>query len=175
MNFPKGTVWKAGNKYSYVISFMGGILKVMEEVLPWDYEASSVLQAETQSAIALWKGWDTATCTVEDGQIVRFKNAATPVCGCFRINSPTSCTYAISLTGTNADHFSITYDERGTTVGSGTGQIPPGSNIRFQISPTGSAESGDEANLVFTVTTTGGQTINIDSEVQRDGLFTIIL
>lgn len=172
MGFPKGTSWRAGYRYAYTISYMGGILKVNETVLPWEYNNTTGLTADAQSAMASWVGWDSATCT-ESGQTVTFKSASTPVRGIFRINSPTSCTYSISLTGTNADKFSISSGASGT-IGTGVGEIKPGNNIEFKVSALTGATAGDEANLVFTVTK-DGRTINIDSEVQKDGFFTIKL
>ena len=170
MSFPAGTAWEAGYKYSYTISYLGGVLKVNETVLPWDYTSTSGLSVETQSAIASWQGWVSSTCTVS-GQTATFKPDGTPVRGVFRINSPTSCTYNITLTGTNADKFSITRGASGT-IGTGEGNIKPGQNISFEISALEGASSGDEANLVFTVTA-GGRTISIDSEIQRDGQLTV--
>ncbi len=172
MNFPAGTSWQAGYKYSYTITYMGGILKVSEAVLPWDYENTTGLSADSQSAMASWVGWDSSTCT-EAGQTVTFKSASTPIRGIFRINAPTSCSYSISLTGANADKFSISSGASGT-IGTGAGEIKPGNNIEFNISALTGATAGDEANLVFTVTSSG-RTVNIDSEVQKDGLFTIKL
>lgn len=171
MPFPAGTSWEAGKKYSYTISYMGGILKVNETVLPWDYESTDGLEASTQSAIAAWIGWDTGTCTVS-GQTATFKNSSTPVRGIFRINSPTSCTYSIELEGANANKFTISSGGSGT-IGTGAGQIKPGQNIEFYIATNG-ATSGDETNLVFSVTV-GGRKYNIDSEIQRDGQFTVKL
>ena len=170
MSFPAGTSWQAGYKYAYTISYLGGVLKVKESVMPWDYTSTSGLSVETQSAVAAWIGWDTSTCDVS-GQTATFKTASTPVRGIFRINSPTSCTYAITLTGTNAGKFSITSGASGT-IGNGTEDIKPGENITFEISALEGASSGDEANLEFTVTV-GGRTISLDSEIQRDGQLTI--
>ncbi len=174
MSFPAGTSWEAGNKYSYTITYMGGILKVTETVLPWDYESTTGLDASTQSAMASWVGWDVSTAD-ETGLTAKFKSNGSggyiPMHGIFRINSPTSCTYSIALTGTNASSFSITSGASGT-IGTGDGQIDPGDNIDFYITPTGSAAVGHTANLTFTVTV-GGRTMSIDSEVQRDGTFII--
>ena len=169
MSFPPGTSWQAGHKYSYTISYMGGILIVNQEVLPWDYSSATGLQADSQSAMASWAGWDSATCT-ESRQTVTFRSSDIPVHGIFRINSPTSCTYNVTLS--NTEKFSI---EGGSgTIGSGSGQINPGQNIEFYISAKPGAAVGDQTGLTFTVTT-AGRTINIDSEVQKDGLFTITL
>lgn len=171
MPFPNGTSWDAGYKYSYTINYMGGILKINETVLPWDYESTTGLEASSQSAVASWLGWDTQTCTVV-GQTATFKSSSTPVHGIFRINSPTSCTYSIELTGANADKFTISSGGNGT-IGTGAGQIKPGQNIDFYIETNG-ASAGNETNLVFSVTASGRK-INIDSEVQKDGQFTIKL
>lgn len=171
MGFPNGTSWEAGYKYSYTINYMGGILKINEAVLPWDYESTTGLEASSQSAVASWLGWDTQTCTVA-GQTATFKNSSTPVRGIFRINSPTSCTYSIELTGANKDKFTISSGATGT-IGTDAGEIKPGQNIEFTIATNG-ATAGDETNLIFSVTA-GGRKINIDSEIQKDGQFTIKL
>lgn len=171
MPFPNGTSWEAGYKYSYTITYMGGILKINEAVLPWDYNSTDGLEASSQSAVASWLGWDTQTCTVA-GQTATFKSSSTPVHGIFRINSPTSCTYSIELTGANAGNFTISGGGSGT-IGTGPGEIKPGQNIDFYIETNG-ASAGDETNLVFSVTA-GGRKINIDSEIQKDGQFTIKL
>lgn len=171
MPFPNGTSWEAGYKYSYTITYMGGILKINEAVLPWDYNSTDGLEASSQSAVASWLGWDTETCTVA-GQTATFKSSSTPVHGIFRINSPTSCTYSIELTGANAGNFTISGGGSGT-IGTGPGEIKPGQNIDFYIETNG-ASAGDETNLVFSVTA-GGRKINIDSEIQKDGQFTIKL
>ena len=95
MSFPKGTSWQAGYKYSYVITYMGGILKINETVKPWEYvNTTDELSASSQSGMASWVGWDTATCTTS-GETVKFKSPSTPIRGIFRINAPTSCTYSI--------------------------------------------------------------------------------
>ena len=105
--------------------------------------------------------------------------------GMFKIYSPTQCTYHINLTQ-NADYYTITPND-GTnihvgmgSIGSSVGDILPGVNIDFYIS----ARDEDRpaagnppitAELSFSVQASGGREFSLDSELQRDGAYTIII
>lgn len=187
MSFPKGTSWKGGHKYSYTITYMGGIFKVEETVLPWNYSQLSA-SAENQSVMASWMGWDSSSCTVS-GRNITFKTDAQgrlmPIHGMFKIYSPTQCTYHINLSQ-NAEKYTFTpNDGTHTHVGSGSignseGDINPGVTIDFFIY----ADDDDRpaagqppitADLSFSVQASGGREYSLDSELQRDGVYTIII
>lgn len=178
MSFPKGTSWEAGNKYRYTISYMGGFLKIEETVLPWTYEESAGTSVEDQSAMGKFLGWDANTCTVS-GQNVTFVEDGSgdlkTIHGIFRINAPTPCTFHINLSQ-NQSYYTITTPT--WTIGDNTGDITPGADIDFYITANarpGVGESDIESDLSFSVTTSSGRDISIDSELQRDGAYKIII
>lgn len=175
LSFPVGTSWEAGHKYQYTINYMGGILKINESVLPWDYVASSST-VETQSAMATWMGWDANTCSASGSNVTFISDGESglkKIHGLFKIYAPTECTYTISLTGSDAAHFTL---ENGTgTIGTGTGEINPGATIDFYINAVDRPASGTyNAGLHFTVEASG-RTFSVDSEIQRDGDFNLII
>ena len=192
LSFPKGTSWKGGHKYSYTITYMGGIFKVEETVLDWNY-TSLAAPAEDQSVMASWMGWDSSTCTVS-GRNITFKtypdggpNAGKlmPIHGMFKIFSPTQCTYHINLSQ-NAEKYTITpNDGTHTSIGSGSigtssGDINPGVTIDFYISARdedrpAAGQPNITADLSFSVQASGGREYSLDSEIQRDGAYTIII
>ncbi len=187
LSFPKGTKWLGGHKYSYTVTYMGGIFKVEETVMDWNYTEMTG-SAEEQSAMASWIGWDSSTCTIS-GQNITFKTDTygklVPIHGMFKIYSPTQCTYHINLTQ-NANYYTITPNDGanvhvGTgSIGSSVGDILPGVNIDFYIS----ARDDDRpaagnppitAGLSFSVQASGGREFSLDTEIQRDGAFNIII
>lgn len=183
-SFPHGTSWEAGNKYQYTITYLGGILKVEESVLPWTYNELSA-SADEQSVMATWLGWDTSTCTVS-GTNVTFAtypdgdpNAGKlkRIHGMFKIYSPTNCTYHINMTQ-NADKYTF---QNGTgVIGTGTGEIAPGATIDFYIiaddaDRPAAGQPAITSNMTFTVRASGGRDYSLDSEIQHDGSFTIII
>lgn len=129
-------------------------------------------------------------------------NERTPIRGRFRIYSPRECTWKIKLTGAGASDFILSYytttvtppaesggeptityrsvsaDENGAISGQisetpGSGITAPGDLISFFISaPSGG--SNLTAGLEFTVEV-GGRIYSLDSEIQKDGDFEIIL
>ena len=187
LSFPKGTSWKGGHKYSYTVTYMGGIFKVEETVLPWNYtELTSA--ADSQSAMATWIGWDSSTCTVS-GRNVSFKTdpqgRLMTIHGMFKIYSPTQCTYHINLSQ-NASYYTFTPNNGSDphtcsgTIGTATGDTHPGVTIDFYIT----ADDDDRpaagqppitADLSFSVQASGGREFSLDSEIQRDGAYTIII
>lgn len=188
LSFPKGTSWKGGHKYSYTVTYMGGIFKVEESVLPWNYTELAA-SAEDQSVMASWVGWDTSTCDVT-GTNVTFKvdshGDTVPIRGMFRIFSPTQCTYHINLSQ-NQEHYIIT-PNNGTdihtgsgTIGTAAGDTNPGVTINFMITGPdfdhrpAAGQSNITADLSFSVQASGGREFSLDSELQRDGAFTIII
>lgn len=187
LSFPKGTSWKGGHKYSYTITYMGGIFKVEETVLDWNY-SSLEASAEDQSVMASWVGWDTSSCTVS-GRNITFKTDAQgrlmPIHGMFKIYSPTQCTYHINLSQ-NAEKYTFTpNDGTNTHIGSGSigtssGDINPGVTIDFYISALdadrpAAGQPPITADLSFSVQASGGRDYSLDSEIQRDGAYTIII
>ena len=184
MSFPAGTKWEAGNKYQYTITYMGGILKIVDSVLPWDYVEDSAT-VEERSAMAQWMGWDVTTCSISDTDISFITYPAgdpnagklKKIHGMFKIYSPTQCTYHINVTQ-NSDKYTI---ENATgTIGPSSGDITPGTTIDFYIS----ADDNDRpaagqpnitTGLSFSVTASGGRDYSLDSELQIDGPFTIII
>ena len=184
MSFPAGTKWEAGNKYQYTITYMGGILKIVDSVLPWDY-VEEVTSVEEQSVMAQWMGWDASTCVVNDTDITFTTYPAgdpkagklKKIHGMFKIYSPTQCTYHINMTQ-NADKYTI---ENGTgTIGPAAGDFTPGTTIDFYIT----ADDDDRpaagqpniiSGLSFSVTASGGRDYSLDSELQIDGPFNIII
>jgi len=187
LSFPKGTNWKGGHKYSYTVTYMGGIFKVEETVLDWNYtELSS--SAEDQSAMASWVGWDSSTCTIS-GRNITFKTdpqgRLMTIHGMFKIYSPTHCTYHINLSQ-NVNFYTITPNNGSDvhtgsgSIGTATGDTHPGVTIDFYIS----ADDDDRpaagqppitADLSFSVQASGGREFSLDSELQRDGAYTIII
>lgn len=184
MSFPKGTKWEAGNKYQYTITYMGGILKIVDSILPWDYSETTT-SVEEQSVMAKWMGWDSSTCSIS-GTDISFTTypAGDPnagklkkIHGMFKVYSPTQCTYRINMTQ-NASKYTI---EHGTgTIGSASGDIAPGATIDFYIS----ADDDDRpdpgqpditSGLTFSVTVSGGRDYSLNSELQIDGPFNIII
>ena len=175
LSFPAGTSWQAGQKYQYTISYMGGILKVDETILPWNYQETSST-AETQSAVAAWMGWDASTCAVSGSDVTFLSDGAgglKKIHGLFKIYAPTECDYTVSLTGSDAANFSL--ESATGTIGTGSGEIVPGTNIDFYISAVNRPASGTyNAGLHFTVTASG-RDFSLDSEIQREGDFNIII
>lgn len=188
LSFPKGTSWKGGHKYSYTITYMGGIFKVEESVLDWDYTELNA-SAEDQSVMASWIGWDTSTCDLV-GTNVTFKvdshGDTVPIRGMFRIFSPTQCTYHINLSQ-NQEHYTIT-PNNGTdvhtgsgSIGTSEGDINPGVTIYFLINGPdfdhrpAAGQPNITADLSFSVQASGGREYSLDSELQRDGAYTIII
>ena len=187
LSFPKGTSWKGGHTYSYTVTYMGGIFKVEESVLPWNYTETPAT-VEQQSAMASWVDWDSATCTIS-GSDITFKTdpqgRLIPIHGMFKIYSPTQCTYHINMTQ-NANFYTITPNDGANvhtgsgTIGTSTGDIRPGVTIDFYISardedrPAAGLED-IKAGLSFSVQASGGRAFSLDSELQRDGAFTIII
>ena len=175
LSFPVGASWKAGQKYQYVITYMGGILKVNETILPWDYEQTSST-VETQSAVATWMGWDANTCSASGSNVTFISDGAgglKKMHGLFKIYSPTDCDYTITLTGSDAANFSL--ESATGTIGTGSGETVPGTTIDFYISAVNRPASGTyNAGLHFTVTVSGRE-FSLDSELQRDGDFNIII
>lgn len=187
LSFPRGTSWKGGHMYSYTVTYMGGIFKVEETVLDWNYTELSA-GAEDQSAMASWIGWDSATCTTS-GRNISFKTdpqgRLIPIHGMFKIYSPTQCTYHINLSQ-NASYYTFTPNDGldvhvcSGTIGTATGDIHPGVTIDFYIT----ADDDDRpaagqppitADLSFSVQASGGRDFSLDSEIQRDGAYTIII
>jgi len=178
MSFPSGTTWDPGNKYLYTISYMGGILKIVQQVLPWEYvEATSTV--EEQAAVAYWMGWDSTTCSVENITDVKFitdsNGILQPIHGIFRINAPTNCTFYINMTQ-NASSYTVS--PASGTIGTDTGDIAPGTNIDFYITPGDRPAAGQpdiESGISFSIKTNSGREFSLDSELQRDGGFNIII
>jgi len=187
LSFPKGTKWLGGHKYSYTVTYMGGIFKVEDTVMDWNYTELSG-SAEEQSAMASWIGWDSSSCTVS-GRNVSFKTdehgRLMDIHGMFKIHSPTQCTYHINLTQ-NANYYTITPNDGSNihvgmgSIGYSSGDINPGVTIDFYIS----ADDDDRpaagnppitAGLSFSVQASGGRDFSLDSELQRDGQFNIII
>ena len=187
LSFPKGTKWLGGHKYSYTVTYMGGIFKVEETVLNWNYTELSA-SAEDQSAMATWVGWDSSTCTVS-GKNVSFKTdeygRLMTIHGMFKIYSPTQCTYHINLSQ-NANYYTFTPNDGSNvhvasgSIGYAAGDIQPGVTIDFYIT----ADDDDRpaagnppitADLSFSVQASGGRDFSLDSEIQRDGAYTIII
>lgn len=187
LSFPKGTNWKGGHKYSYTVTYMGGIFKVEETVLDWNYTELSA-GAENQSAMASWIGWDSSTCNIS-GRNISFKTdpqgRLMTIHGMFKIYSPTQCTYHINLSQ-NQSFYTITPNNGSDvhtgagSIGTATGDIHPGVTIDFYIS----ADDDDRpaagqppitADLSFSVQASGGRDFSLDSELQRDGAYTIII
>ena len=187
LSFPKGTKWLGGHKYSYTVTYMGGIFKVEETVMDWNYtELAGTV--EEQSAMASWIGWDSSTCTIS-GQNITFKTdehgKLMKIHGMFKIYSPTQCTYHINLTQ-NANYYTITPNDGSNihvgsgSIGSSAGDILPGVNIDFYISANDDDRpaAGDPpitAGLSFSVQASGGREFSLDTEIQRDGAFNIII
>lgn len=188
LSFPKGTNWKGGHTYSYTVTYMGGIFKVEESVLPWNYTELSA-GAEDQSAMASWIGWDSSTCTIS-GRNITFKTDTQgrlmPIHGMFKIFSPTRCTYHINLSQ-NVTKYSFAYDfgsgivDTSTgTIGTNSGDIHPGVTIDFFITARdedrpAAGQPSITADLSFSVQASGGREFSLDSELQRDGAYTIII
>ena len=187
LSFPKGTNWKGGHKYSYTVTYMGGIFKVEETVLDWNYTELTAL-AEEQSAMASWIGWESATCTI-NGRNITFKTddggRLIPIHGMFKIFSPTQCTYHINLSQ-NANYYTITPNDGSNvhtgsgSIGDAAGDILPGVTIDFYITARdedrpAAGQPPITADLCFSVQASGGREFSLDSELQRDGAFTIII
>ena len=187
LSFPKGTSWKGGHTYSYTVTYMGGIFKVEESVLPWNYTETPAT-VEQQSAMASWVDWDSATCTIS-GSDITFKTdpqgRLIPIHGMFKIYSPTQCTYHINLTQ-NANFYTITPNDGANvhtgsgTIGTSTGDIRPGVTIDFYISARdedrpAAGQPPITSGLSFSVQASGGREFSLDSELQRDPAFTIII
>ncbi len=188
LSFPKGTSWKGGHKYSYTITYMGGIFKVEESVLPWNYTELSG-SAEDQSAMASWIGWDSSTCEI-DGSKIKFKldpqRRLMPIHGMFKIYSPTRCTYHINLSQ-NVTYYSFNHDfgngvvnTSTGSIGTSEGDIHPGVTIDFYLTARdedrpAAGQPPITADLSFSVQATGGREFSLDSELQRDGAYTIII
>ncbi len=188
LSFPKGTSWKGGHKYSYTVTYMGGIFKVEESVKDWNYSELSA-SAEDQSAMASWIGWESATCTIS-GRNITFKTdpqgRLMPIHGMFKIYSPTQCTYHINLSQ-NVSKYSFAHDfgsgvvdTSSGTIGTATGDIHPGVTIDFYISARdedrpAAGQPDITADLSFSVQASGGREFSLDSELQRDGAYTIII
>ena len=188
LSFPNGTTWKGGHKYSYTVTYMGAIFKVEETVLDWDYteQAASV---ENQSAMATWVDWDSSSCTIS-GRNITFKTDTQgrlmPIHGMFKIFSPTQCTYHINLSQ-NASYYSFNHDfgsgivDTSTgSIGTSTGDIHPGTTIDFYIyadddDRPAAGQPDITADLSFSVQASGGREFSLDSELQRDGAYTIII
>lgn len=180
--FPTGTSWEAGNQYSYSVSYMGGLLKIVGNVQPWDrttttYAASA---ATEQPVMATWGGWDTSTCTVGGDDLLEasFQNISMDVKGRFRIYSPTECAYKISIA--NDTDFSLIGSEG--TIGETGADYKPGEMIEFSVRANPGAASGAETTLSFTITvswddggTTQRRTYSLDSEIQKDGPLKVII
>jgi len=188
LSFPKGTTWKGGHTYSYTVTYMGGIFKVEESVLPWNYTELSA-GAEDQSAMASWIGWDSSTCTIS-GRNITFKTDTQgrlmPIHGMFKIYSPTQCTYHINLSQ-NVSFYSFNHDfgsgivnTSTGTIGPAAGDIHPGVTIDFYITARdedrpAAGQPPITADLSFSVQASGGREFSLDSELQRDGAYTIII
>ena len=187
--FPKGTSWQGGHKYSYTITYTGGVFKVVESVLDWDY-TSLATTVEEQSVMASWVGWEASTCTI-DGLNVTFKTDAQgrlmPIHGMFKIFSPTQCTYHINLSS-DAEKFTITPNDGTNThvgygsIGTAEGDINPGVTIDFWITASdevrpAAGQDPISANLAFSVQASAStdREYSLDSEIQHDGAFTIII
>ena len=187
LSFPKGTSWKGGHKYSYTVTYMGGIFKVEEVVLDWTYTELSAA-AEEQSAMASWIGWDSETCSIS-GREITFKTDAQgrlmPIHGMFKVFSPTHCTYHINLSQ-NANYYTFTPNNGvdvhtgSGSIGTATGDIHPGVTIDFYISADdddrpAAGQPSITADLSFSVQASGGREFSLDSEIQRDGAYKIII
>lgn len=187
LSFPKGTKWLGGHKYSYTVTYMGGIFKVENTVMDWNYTELSA-SAENQSAMASWIGWDSESCTIS-GQNVSFKTddqgRLKPIHGMFKIYSPTQCTFHINMTQ-NAEFYTLTPND-GTnihtgsgSIGSASGDILPGVTIDFYIyadddDRPAAGQPAISAGLTFSVQASGGREFSLDSELQRDGAYNIII
>jgi hypothetical protein len=187
LSFPKGTNWKGGHKYSYTVTYMGGIFKVEESVKDWNYTELAA-SAEDQSAMASWIGWDSATCSIS-GRNISFKTDAQgrlmTIHGMFKIFSPTLCTYHINLSQ-NVNFYTFTPNDGvnvhtgSGSIGTSTGDTHPGVTIDFYISARdddrpAAGQPPITADLSFSVQATGGREFSLDSELQRDGAYTIII
>ena len=165
---------------------MGGIFKVEESVLPWNYTELSG-SAEDQSAMASWIGWDSSTCEI-NGSDIKFKlgpqGQLMPIHGMFKIYSPTRCTYHINLSN-DVTYYSFNHNfgngvvnTSTGSIGTSEGDIHPGVTIDFYITAVkrpASDQPDMKADLSFSVQATGGNEFSLDSELQRDGAYTIII
>jgi len=189
MNFPKGTNWEAGNKYQYVVSYMGGILKVESEVLPWDYEESTGDDIP-EATVASWKGWAESSCSVSGTDVTFIEDSngdLKKIHGMLVVSSPSNCTLHINLTNhvSGDDICYIIEDSSGNdisstgiTIGGDTG-ITPGATIDFYIEAVASKRPayGEDAltsSLTFSLTASDRE-VSLDSELQRDGQYNIII
>lgn len=192
MSFPKGTVWEAGHEYHYRVTYMGGYIQIQESILPWEAEdpVSVGGEAAEQPLMASWLGWDSQSCTVsgKDRTVATFldepdlgdadrdgnREELKPVLGRFRIYSPVECEWQVALKGEGSGSFSISPSGGTVSETEGEGSTLPGANIEFFISALEPAGSDVTVGLTFTVTY-NGRTYSLDSEIQKDGDFQIIL
>jgi len=183
LSFPAGTSWEAGNKYEYTITYRGGILKMTSNVLDWDYEEKADATAEKQSVVATWMGWDPSSCNI-NGTDIEFVSNGTgglkPIHGMFKIYSPTQCTFHINFTGDTEHNFTIS--PQNGQIGPGSSDIAPGELIDFYISIADGKNpaSSYHSELAFSLTASqmldsGDRDCSLDSELQRDGIFNIIV
>ena len=187
LSFPKGTNWKGGHTYSYTVTYMGGIFKVEETVLDWNYTEQAAT-VEDQSAMASWVDWDSATCTIS-GREITFKTDSQgrliPIHGMFKIYSPTQCTYHINMSQ-NVNFYTFTPNDGinvhtgSGTIGTSAGDVHPGVTIDFYIyadddDRPAAGQPNITAGISFSVQASGGREFSLDSELQRDGIFTIII
>ena len=177
MSLPEGTSWVAGNKYQYTITYTSGVLKIVENVLPWDYEKTTIPAAEAPAVtvMASWVGWDENTCSVAGNDVSFIEDSGgnlLPIHGTFKIHSPEACTFALSMTQNTGNY---TISPASGTIGSGSGEIQPGTAIDFYITANNRSASSDiTSGMTFSVNA-GGRVYSLDSELQRDGAFNIII
>ena len=189
MNFPNGTKWEAGNKYQYVISYMGGICKVEETVLPWEYVESNGSDIP-EPTVVTFRGWDDNTCTVS-GVNVTFKDdgegGLRKIHGVVTVGSPSNCTLHINLTNhVSGDDVAYAITDahnndvlaNGITIGGPDGVIP-GSSIDFYISAIearrpAAGQAPLTSQMSFSLRASD-RDVDLDSELQRDGPYVIII
>jgi hypothetical protein len=105
--------------------------------------------------------------------------------GMFKIFSPTLCTYHINLSQ-NVNFYTFTPNDGvnvhtgSGSIGTSTGDTHPGVTIDFYISARdddrpAAGQPPITADLSFSVQATGGREFSLDSELQRDGAYTIII
>lgn len=194
MAFPKGTKWEAGHKYSYVIEYLSGILKINEEVLEWDYEETEK-DVKSISVQAAWTGWDLATCSYDPNQSefdVHFKlkdnGQLERIRGVFTISSPLNCAFRIKMTSNPSWYTILPNDGVDTSTGyglirsDGTGYAEPGQSIEFFIIANDRPGVGDgdmAAEISFSIMAEdppfGIRSFDLDSELQRYGRYRIII
>lgn len=160
----KYSPWLAGHKYQYALIFTDKFVNLVYSVLPWDYVKTDIDFAQNSlsaTTLRLEGG-------IKQGNNYIVSTTADTIEGTFQIWTPVGAVWRVSMKG-DTDFFTLE-DNQGTIDPSRENGL-----VRFRIVPNTAVKSAHpettaKITLHFSVETSSGETLNGDTEINRDNI-----